>query len=82
MHRHSLPPLQAHILLPPLEAMKQSLDRMKAISNHIKFMANMQGELKMVAQSDLVEVETEYSDLKHPRLSMIAYWLQKYPHRM
>ena len=70
LYRHDLPPLQAHILMPPLDAVRRALDRGRAVGGgHVTLRANMQGQFVLSADGDLVQVETEYRDLKHPRLS-------------
>ncbi|KAI8610951.1 Hus1-like protein-domain-containing protein [Chytriomyces sp. MP71] len=63
-----VPNPDVHIMLPPVMAMKNMADRMKAISGHLIVKANMSGDFIMQVQNDLVELETFYEDLENPTI--------------
>jgi len=57
-----------HIVLPPLATVQTILSRLSKISSTIYISANLSGHMRLRAESDLANVQTEWSDLKHPNL--------------
>ncbi|KAJ3218564.1 hypothetical protein HK099_005010 [Clydaea vesicula] len=65
-----IPEANVLITLPPLHALKY-IERMKSVSNFITLSANMKGELKIKAETDMVKIETFFDNLINPDLGML-----------
>ncbi|KAK4051962.1 Checkpoint protein hus1 [Microbotryomycetes sp. JL221] len=61
------PTPDVNILLPPLSSLRTVCDRLKTISSIITISSNWRGELRLRAESDDANVETEWRGLKHPQ---------------
>ena len=60
---------EVHISLPkPLSKIKPVIERMKNISENLTIEANMDGMLKLKADTDMVTITTTYRDLDHPQM--------------
>ncbi|KAG7455455.1 hypothetical protein MATL_G00256790 [Megalops atlanticus] len=62
----SVPDFDVSIYLPPLKTMKNVVDRMKNLSNHMVLEANQNGEMNLKIETDLVSVSTHFKDLGNP----------------
>ncbi|ORX63139.1 cell cycle checkpoint [Hesseltinella vesiculosa] len=63
-----LPSPQAYILLPSLQSMKHLADRAKSLSKFLTVSANMNGQLKLVIDTELAQVDAQFNRLENPRL--------------
>jgi len=62
------PEPDVHIVLPPLSGLKAISERFKTLADRILIKANMNGEMKLRAESDSVKIETAWKDLINPEL--------------
>lgn len=61
------PEPDVHIVLPnPSDTLRTVVDRMKNSHSVIHFAANLEGKLKLRVESDLVNIETQWKNLKNP----------------
>ncbi|KAI8876981.1 Hus1-like protein [Backusella circina FSU 941] len=58
----------AFICLPETTELKQSAERLKSLSKHLKLSVNLNGVMKIETDSDLCVCELEYSKLETPKL--------------
>ena len=58
--------LQVSICMPPLKTLRNVVDKMKNLSNHVVVSANQSGEMKLRIETDLVSVATHFRDLHNP----------------
>ncbi|KAI9010672.1 checkpoint protein Hus1/Mec3 [Hyaloraphidium curvatum] len=63
-----VPEPQVHIYTPSLGSFRNVVDRLKALSSHVSVAGNMKGQLRLQVESDILQVETAYSDLNNPKL--------------
>ncbi|KAJ8406922.1 hypothetical protein AAFF_G00291980 [Aldrovandia affinis] len=61
-----VPDFDVSIYLPPLKTMKNVVDRMKNLSQHLVLEANLNGEMNLKIETDLVSVSTHFKDLGNP----------------
>jgi len=54
--------------MPPLASIRTIAEKMKGLSRQIVISANMNGEFTMLAETDLVKIETFYKGLINPQL--------------
>ena len=59
-------PSQVSIYMPPLKVIRNVVDKMKNLSNHVTISANQSGEMNLRIETDLVNVATHFRDLEHP----------------
>ena len=52
--------------MPPLKTLRNVVDKMKNLSNHVIISANQSGEMKLRIETDLVNVATHFRDLQNP----------------
>jgi len=62
------PDPEVHIMMPPLKLMRHVVDKMKNIGQYLTIYANMAGELKLKVETDMVTIQTSYSNLEHPQI--------------
>ncbi|KAJ3137891.1 hypothetical protein HK100_000406 [Physocladia obscura] len=55
-------------MLPPVMAVKNMADRMKAINGQLVVKANMSGDFVMLVENDMVKLETFYDELENPAI--------------
>ncbi|KAI8815561.1 checkpoint protein Hus1/Mec3 [Fimicolochytrium jonesii] len=60
---------QVHILLPPIQDVRNIAERMKSLGSHIVVGANMSGEFVLKISADGAKVETSFKGLVNPELS-------------
>jgi Hus1-like protein len=66
-----LPDEDVHILLPtPSDVLRAVSERYKALGDKLVVLANMAGELKLRVEAEEVKVETRWTGLVNPPLSM------------
>ncbi|XP_069895470.1 checkpoint protein HUS1-like [Dipodomys merriami] len=65
-----VPDLDVRIYLPVLKTLKNFVEKMKHINNHIVIEANQNGELNLKIQNELVSVTTYFPDLGNPPLAL------------
>ncbi|BGP56682.1 Checkpoint protein hus1 [Rhodotorula sphaerocarpa] len=66
-HGSPASPLQVIITLPDLQQIRTVVERLKTVSPFVTVSANNQGELRLRAEADEANVETEWRGLKRPR---------------
>ncbi|KAJ1906549.1 Checkpoint protein hus1 [Tieghemiomyces parasiticus] len=65
-----VPEPQVNILMPSLSNVRTIVDRMRSISNTLEVSASTNGEFRLKAQSELVEIVTYYKNLLNPELEL------------
>lgn len=73
------PLASVHISLPPLQSLLNILDKIKHVSPIINISANMSGNLKLHANTDLVDVSTVFNNLSHPELDPMQLDVENHP---
>mmetsp|Transcript_24142 Transcript_24142/g.33855 ORF Transcript_24142/g.33855 Transcript_24142/m.33855 type:complete len:277 (-) Transcript_24142:31-861(-) len=63
-----LPDPEVHILMPSLKLLRHVIEKMKNVCDHLTIFANMAGELKFKVETDMVTIQTSYSNLEHPQI--------------
>ncbi|ESN99016.1 hypothetical protein HELRODRAFT_186499 [Helobdella robusta] len=63
-----LPQFGVSIYMPPLKIVKNVIERMKNLSNHVIVGANHEGEMVFKIEKDLVNVSTHFENLTYPGL--------------
>jgi len=63
-----LPDPDIVIMMPPLKAMRNVIERMKDLDSTLTIQANMGGEMTLKVQTDMVSIATFYRNLEHPQL--------------
>ncbi|GJN90449.1 hypothetical protein Rhopal_003460-T1 [Rhodotorula paludigena] len=60
--------IQVILLLPPLQLLRTVVERLKTVSPYLTLSANNAGELRIRAEADEANVETEWRGLKKPSM--------------
>jgi len=55
-------------MMPPLRLLRHVIDKMKNVGDFLSIYANMAGELKFKVETDMVTIQTSYSNLEHPQI--------------
>jgi len=63
-----LPDPEVHIMMPPLRHLRNVIEKMKNVSEHLTIEANMAGQLTFRVDTELVNIITFYKNLEHPQI--------------
>ncbi|RDD45634.1 Checkpoint protein HUS1 [Trichoplax sp. H2] len=61
-----MPQFDVSIYMPQMKVLKQVIDRMKNLSEHLVITADQKGNMTLKTQNDIVTVETHFKDLGNP----------------
>ncbi|CAG2247948.1 HUS1 [Mytilus edulis] len=61
-----LPHFDVSIAMPQMKLLKNMIDKMKNLSNHMVLSANQNGEMKLSVETDMAAVSTHFRDLINP----------------
>lgn len=61
--------IQTHILLPPLNKLRTIVDRLRPMADVLTVSANNNGGLRLSINTDPVQVDTDWTNCTHPKMS-------------
>ena len=62
---------QVHIVMPkPLRIVKNMVERLKTVSQHVTLKANMGGQMQFSCTGDMAKTTVYFKDLAHPAIGV------------
>ena len=61
--------------MPPFSELRPVIERLRALGSYLTVSANNSGELRFQVESDVAEVQTYFTNLKHPEFGTGGWYL-------